>query len=395
MCAHMGAALYTGLKAAGSRSEAIDVREGMRKKKKGNSTPLVSVIVPAYNGAETVLSSVESVVRQTYRPIELIVIDDSSFDATYENLCSYKEELRADLLKVFRHDENVGLAATLNHGLKESRGEYVLVLHQDCELIGNDWITKSLKYFSNDRIAVVTGYYGIPPENLSFVVKAFGVLRKQYHLLRSDVSVEEITFSEGKCDVYRRDVLEKIGGFPERYKIAGEDLVVSYNLRREGYILLKAYDLPVVQRFGHTASNFLGNFRKEFTFGKAMGGVFLQFKSFVFKGLASSSYAKSRALHRAGQPFYIGLLLLLATLSTLTGSQPIVYVTFLMLVFRYLYYVIRVYGELRNLSSVSNKSSKHPLLESAIIAILGFPTDLLYTSGFVYGLILYQKGVRP
>lgn len=370
------------------------VTERMGKKKKGRSNPLVSVIIPAYNGEETVLSSVESVMRQTYRPIELIVIDDASFDATYENLCNYKEELRADLPKVFRHDKNVGLAATLNHGLKESKGEYVLLLHQDCELIGNDWITKSLKYFSNDRIAVVTGYYGIPPENLSFVVKAFGVLRKQYHLLRSDVSVEEITFSEGKCDLYRRGVLEKIGGFPERYKIAGEDLVVSYNLRREGYILLKAYDLPVVQRFGRTASNFLGNFRKEFTFGKAMGGVFMQFKSFVFRRIRSSPYAKSRSLHRASQPSCVSVLLLLALLTLLTGNELIMYLILLILVLRYFYYVVRVYNELKSTTSLSNKYSKHPLLESFVIAILGLPTDILYTLGFAYGVILYKKGAR-
>jgi len=353
---------------------------------------LVSVIIPAYNGEHIISSSVKSVLNQSYKPLELIIIDDASVDGTYEKLCILQKELRANFLKVLKHEKNLGLAATLNHGIRESKGKYILVLHQDCELIGDNWISKSLRYFEDNRVAVVTGYYGIPPEKTSFIVRMFGILRKQYHASQSTLT-EEVTFSEGKCDIYKRDILEKIGLFPERYKIAGEDLVVSYSIRQKGYALIKSYELPVLQRFGHGATTLRGNLKKEFIFGKAMGGVFGQFKFFLFKGLEASSYSKSRSTHRASQPLFIALFLLLLALSVATKNQFVFVLTMVALVSRLIYYCVRTFKEHKRIFNIGNRKEKR-FLEILATSMLGLAADSLYTFGFVYGLLLYAAGAK-
>lgn len=346
--------------------------------------PLVSVVIPVYNGEKTVLNAVQSVIRQRYRPLELIVVDDRSKDSSSSIVEEFVMSKEFVDFRLLRHDVNLGLSRTLNDGIKEARGDFVLILHQDCELVGEDWVEKALALIKDERIAVVTGYYGIPDvKDESFVKRAFGVLRRQFHS-RPSIAYEEVTFSEGKCDLYRKRLLLDVGGFPTNYKIAGEDLVVSYSLRKLGYKILKCYDLPVVQRFSGAAESFWGNMWKEFLFGKVMGGVFSEFKLFLFKGVKSSEYSGSRSLHRASQPAFV-LSLLFFALFLLFEWWFSIFLLGLLSV-RWLYYVFRVFGELE----VFRIPVGHSFVESLAIALIGILTDFAYSFGFGYGLITYS-----
>lgn len=89
--------------------------------------PLVSVIIPTYNRKNTILASVNSVLNQTYKNIELIVVDDCSTDDTIDIL----EKINDKRLKVIRHPKNKGQNAARNTGIKESSGEYIA--HHDSD----------------------------------------------------------------------------------------------------------------------------------------------------------------------------------------------------------------------------------------------------------------------
>ena len=90
-------------------------------------SPLVSVIMPAYNHERYVAAAVESVLGQTYPGLELIVIDDASQDGTWEVLESFKDPR----LRLIRHEVNRGAHATLNEALEMAEGEYVAILNSD------------------------------------------------------------------------------------------------------------------------------------------------------------------------------------------------------------------------------------------------------------------------
>lgn len=353
------------------------------------SPALVSVIAPAYNGERTVLRTLSSIVRQKHRPLQLIVVDDASGDLTASLVEDFIEKNGfLDGFRLVRHEVNLGLSRSLNDGLREARGDYVLVLHQDCELVGDDWVKRALALMEDERVAVVTGYYGISDvEDQSFVKTAFGVLRKQFHS-RPQVAYEEVTFSEGKCDLYRKSLLLEIGGFPVNYRIAGEDLIVSYKLRSLGYKIIKSYELSVVQRFGGAAESFSGNLGKEFLFGKVMGGVFSEFKLFLFKGVQNSKYSGSRSLHRSSQPPFV-LALLIVGLLSLFAWWP-VYLLFGLLLARCAYYFFRVFPELR----VYRNPVSHPFVETLATIPIGVLTDFTYGIGFGYGFIIYHLGKR-
>jgi glycosyltransferase involved in cell wall biosynthesis len=84
----------------------------------------ISVIIPCYNGAEFLAETIESVRRQTYPPLEVIVVDDGSTDNTGEVVARYPE------VKYIRQ-KNQGGGVARNTGLRESKGDYLVFQDQD------------------------------------------------------------------------------------------------------------------------------------------------------------------------------------------------------------------------------------------------------------------------
>src|ERR1043165_3045241 len=86
--------------------------------------PLVSVIIPVYNGARHLRAALESVFAQTYRSFEVIVVDDGSVDESAIIAQSFPEVR-------YIHQTNCGVAAARNHGIEAARGEFLAFLDQD------------------------------------------------------------------------------------------------------------------------------------------------------------------------------------------------------------------------------------------------------------------------
>lgn len=90
------------------------------------TSPDVSVILPVYNGERHVRAAIESILSQSFRNLELIVVDDGSMkDKTKEVLHGIQRERRDQRLKVITLETNIGLSGALNVGLKHSIGRYI------------------------------------------------------------------------------------------------------------------------------------------------------------------------------------------------------------------------------------------------------------------------------
>lgn len=88
--------------------------------------PLVSVIIPCYNGEKYISEAIQSVRNQTYTNIEIIVVDDNSQDNTKKII-----EMNHEDVRLIEHKENRGIAATRNTGITQAQGKYVSLLDQD------------------------------------------------------------------------------------------------------------------------------------------------------------------------------------------------------------------------------------------------------------------------
>lgn len=92
--------------------------------------PLVSVIIPAFNAAETITACVQSVLEQTYNNIEIIVIDDGSKDNTRQILEKHKIKFDIENLYIL-HQKNAGPSSARNLGIELARGVYIAFLDAD------------------------------------------------------------------------------------------------------------------------------------------------------------------------------------------------------------------------------------------------------------------------
>ena len=113
--------------------------------------PLVSVIIPVYNGEKYLAAAIESVLSQSYHPVEVSVVDDGSNDGSQDIALSYPQ------VKTI-HQENAGPAAARNRGLQVAKGEYIAFLDAD-DLWMPDKLTLQIAAFTTDpELGIVTGY---------------------------------------------------------------------------------------------------------------------------------------------------------------------------------------------------------------------------------------------
>jgi glycosyltransferase involved in cell wall biosynthesis len=94
-----------------------------------NNQPLVSVILPTYNRVKYIRKAIESVLGQTYRNLELIIINDGSNDKTSKVIYGFaKKDQR---VKTIKNETNIGLVKSLNKGITKSKGKYIARIDDD------------------------------------------------------------------------------------------------------------------------------------------------------------------------------------------------------------------------------------------------------------------------
>jgi glycosyltransferase involved in cell wall biosynthesis len=108
------------------RDEMTNVAEHSNGESAGTAVPLVSLVVPVWNGERYLRESLNSILGQTYPELEVIAVDDASTDSTPEILASY-----GDRIRVVRQPETRGIYGNANDGIALARGDFVGVFHAD------------------------------------------------------------------------------------------------------------------------------------------------------------------------------------------------------------------------------------------------------------------------
>lgn len=125
-------------------------------------TPEVTVFMPVYNSAEYLEDAVKSILNQTYRDFELLIIDDGSIDKSLEIIKSF-DDSRIRLLK---NEKNMGVPFTRNRGLKEARGKYIALADSD-DISHHERLRYQIDLMKNDDSIILsyTSYVIIDDKN--------------------------------------------------------------------------------------------------------------------------------------------------------------------------------------------------------------------------------------
>lgn len=193
--------------------------------------PVVSVVIPVYNRAHLLHRALDSVVAQTFKDIEILVIDDCSRDDPYSVIKAYNDAR----IKYVRQDVNQGVAAARNRGLREAKGAFIAFLDDDDEWFPEK-ITKQVEVFLQSPPEVGLVYTGVE------TVMDEGETDIQTPTERGNV-YRKLLFKNcihgGSSSMIRRNVITNIGFFDESL-LAIEDY--DYWLRVSRY-----YDFEFVE----------------------------------------------------------------------------------------------------------------------------------------------------
>lgn len=209
--------------------------------------PLVTVIIPVYNVEKYVAKAILSICNQTYKKLQIIVVDDCSTDKTYEIV--EKLAINEKRILLLRNNTNSKIVRTLNYGLKYAKGEYIARMDGD-DICSQNRIEKQLNYLiSNPEFSLVGSHvYTIDESD-----KKIGKLRLPTNYLKI---IKNIEFSSPILHIWlaKAEVYHKLNGYRE---IPGaEDYDFLLRMCTEGFKFtnLDSYEYSVRLRDGNTTS---------------------------------------------------------------------------------------------------------------------------------------------
>lgn len=168
--------------------------------------PLVSIVIPAFNGARYICASIDSILKQDYPHIELLVFDDGSTDETIQILEQYGRNF------IWETQPNVGQSATLNKGWQQSKGDILAYLSVD-DILAPTAVSQAVSVLvGHPDMPVVYGDYDLIDEN--------GKLIRHVHAPDFDYQrlIAEIEVQPGPGAFFRRKVFDFTGGWNPNLK---------------------------------------------------------------------------------------------------------------------------------------------------------------------------------
>lgn len=192
----------------------------------GTLTPLVSIIIPVYNVEKYVGRCLDSIIHQTYSPIEVIIVNDGSEDRSIEICSKYSKEY--DWIKII-FQRNQGQAAARNHGLQYAKGEFVTFVDSD-DFVSEDYVEFLVNIQTKYQADVsIGGFQYIYEDSISKKTRS-----KQYQeiLFDREEAIKRLNYTIGfgaMCwaKLYRKSLLIN-NPFPEGQIY--EDLAVLYKI---------------------------------------------------------------------------------------------------------------------------------------------------------------------
>ncbi|WP_161569782.1 glycosyltransferase [Natronorubrum bangense] len=204
--------------------------------------PAVSVCIPTYNSEETIERCLQSITKQEYSDVEIVVIDGGSNDQTTAIAQRFADEVVID---------TGPLGSARQTGLERSSGELVALFDSDIYLPASGWLRRAVKYFNYDEQVSTVWPVLVPPPSSSPISKAYA---RHFNLILEDRIRNEVGLLGLGNALFRRDVFEEVGGI-DRSVHWGEDIDWARKFRDSGYQVVYLDD-PIYHDTMKTLSEF-------------------------------------------------------------------------------------------------------------------------------------------
>jgi len=235
-------------------NEVLEIHKKQKNEKISSITcytPKVSIIVPAWNEGAGVITTIEALLKSTYRNIEILVIDNASTDSTAEsvtalisqhNLAS-KSLPSSERIKVkYYYEGTQGKGHALNLGLKMATGDIIMSIDADC-YVPDDTVGNFVKYFRDPKVMAAVGNVRIGNTDTVIGVVQYLEFLFSFYFKKAESLVNTIYIIGGAAGAFRREVFEQLGGYSTTN--ITEDIELSMRIQAAGMRIAYANDAYV------------------------------------------------------------------------------------------------------------------------------------------------------
>ena len=217
-----------------------------RVKYQVQGSPLISIIIPNKDQVESLDKCLKSIEKSSYKNYEIIIVENNSTeDATF----AYYKKIESDKIRIVYWSDEFNYSAINNFGVKHARGDYLLLLNNDVEVITTDWLEEltancqrkdvgivgTRLYYPDDTIqhaGIVIGIGGVA--GALFV----GMPRMFTGYLHKAAIQQDLSAVTAACMMVKRSVYEELGGLEEELKVAFNDVDFCLRARDKGYLVV-------------------------------------------------------------------------------------------------------------------------------------------------------------
>ena len=212
------------------------------------SRPLVSIIIPNKDHVDDLSRCVESIINlSTYDNYEIVIVENNS--ETAEIRTYYEEISRHPRVQVVEYKGDFNYSKINNFGVQYAKGEYLLLLNNDTEVITPDWMEELLMYAMRKDVGVVGAKLYYPDKTIQHagIVIGLGAHRTaghtHYRIPEANVGymgrlcyAQDVTAVTGACMMVSKALYEELGGLDESFTVALNDVDFCLRVREKGLL---------------------------------------------------------------------------------------------------------------------------------------------------------------
>ncbi|MBY0310056.1 glycosyltransferase family 2 protein [Patescibacteria group bacterium] len=214
--------------------------------------PKVSILVPAWNEEVGVITTINGLLKSTYKNVEILVIDNASKDNTARNVKALIKQYNAEQpspvhahhieLKYF-YEGTQGKGHALNHGLRVATGDIIMSIDADC-FVAPATVGNFVKYFNDPTVMAAVGNVRIGNTDTIVGVVQYLEFLFSFYFKKAESLVNTIYIIGGAAGAFRREVFDIIG--PYSTTNITEDIELSMRIQAAGMRIVYAHDAHVL-----------------------------------------------------------------------------------------------------------------------------------------------------
>lgn len=217
-----------------------------RVKYQVQGSPLISIIIPNKDQVESLDKCLRSIEKSSYKNYEIIIVENNS---TEDETFAYYKKIESDKIRIVYWSDEFNYSAINNFGVKHARGDYLLLLNNDVEVITTDWLEELTANCQRKDVGIVGARLYYPDDTIQhagIVIGIGGVAgalfvgmpRMFTGYLHKAAIQQDLSAVTAACMMVKRSVYEELGGLEEELKVAFNDVDFCLRAREKGYLVV-------------------------------------------------------------------------------------------------------------------------------------------------------------